>query len=168
MFVARFLARSNPLTRICGRGVAPAFFMSTFNGLYNPRHAKSVIRKRKDFTVNDTTPHATSDIDKSSENFMRGEVSVFVFVPSATESSLKIIVRFLHCRCRSWTTQLTSELNPARAKRLQAHMKSPSPKRCMISGKLHFTHKTEYTPQHLSHVPSAFRIELCHLAWCCE
>ena len=62
----------------------PALFMSTFNGLYNPRHTK--FAKRKDFTVNDATTQATSDMGKNSEDFMRGEVSVYVSVSVSVPS----------------------------------------------------------------------------------
>jgi len=75
---SRYLVvRSNSFsTRINGHSNAkPALFMSTFNGLYNPRHTK--FAQRKDFTVNDAT---TSDMGKNLEDFMRGEVSASVSV----------------------------------------------------------------------------------------
>lgn len=133
---SRYLVvRSNSFsTRINGHSSAtPALFMSTFNGLYNPRHTK--FAKRKDFTVNDATIQATSDMAKNSEDFMRGEVSVYfsvsvsVSVPSERYSWNPRWQNMLHCLhtagARSWTTQSISGLNLVLAKRLQARMKSP-------------------------------------------
>ena len=84
--------------------------------------------------MNDATTQETSDMGKNSEDFMRGEVSVYVSVSVSVPSErylwnprLKII---LHCLlytagARSWTTQSISGLNLVLAKRLQARMKSP-------------------------------------------
>jgi hypothetical protein len=71
---------SNPSTRISGQRGASAFLMSTLNGLYNPGRAEAAMRKRKDLAVDDATLQAASNISKNSGNFMRGEVSVFVYV----------------------------------------------------------------------------------------